>query len=130
MQRFRNSQIYIPTGNYLVLTTRPPADRTLRTRHPFHILPVSPYPVMTAFFLFFWLLPQVFYLHSLPFPILPRATLIHLSFVGLFLTVMRWFYAIIQESGEGYHTRKVQHGLRMGMLLFIVSEVMFFFAFF
>jgi len=43
---------------------------------------------------------------------------------------MVWFSAIVLESGQGYHTKKVQEGLRMGMLLFILSEVMLFFAFF
>jgi heme/copper-type cytochrome/quinol oxidase subunit 3 len=34
------------------------------------------------------------------------------------------------ESLNGHHTRKVQAGLRMGFILFIVSEVMFFFSIF
>jgi heme/copper-type cytochrome/quinol oxidase subunit 3 len=37
---------------------------------------------------------------------------------------------VIKESSQGFHTHKVQQGLRLGMLLFIASEVMFFFAFF
>ena len=42
-----------------------------------------------------------------------------------------WWRDIVREgSFEGQHTGAVQEGLRMGMLLFIVSEVMFFFAFF
>jgi len=36
----------------------------------------------------------------------------------------------VQEAAFGFHTRKVQEGLRFGMLLFILSEVMLFFAFF
>jgi cytochrome c oxidase subunit 3 len=43
---------------------------------------------------------------------------------------MSWFISIIKESSQGFHTTKVQKGLRMGMLLFILSEVMLFFAFF
>jgi len=35
-----------------------------------------------------------------------------------------------ESTFEGHHTNIVQLGLRYGMLLFIVSEVMFFFAFF
>lgn len=31
---------------------------------------------------------------------------------------------------EGAHTQRVQIGLKLGMVLFIVSEIMFFFAFF
>jgi heme/copper-type cytochrome/quinol oxidase subunit 3 len=34
------------------------------------------------------------------------------------------------KAFEGQHTKPVEYGLRMGMVLFIVSEGMFFFAFF
>jgi len=45
--------------------------------------------------------------------------------------VGNWFYDIIIEGTfEGKHTLKVQDGLRLGMILFIVSEVMFFVSFF
>jgi cytochrome c oxidase subunit 3 len=53
------------------------------------------------------------------------------SIVLLLWLVYRWFQDIVVESTyEGHHTLKVQQGLRYGMLLFIVSEVMFFFSFF
>lgn len=42
-----------------------------------------------------------------------------------------WWRDVIREATFlGYHTKIVTRGLRMGMILFIVSEVMFFFAFF
>jgi cytochrome c oxidase subunit 3 len=42
-----------------------------------------------------------------------------------------WFYDIILESTfEGHHTLAVQQNIRLGMVLFIISEVMFFFSFF
>ena len=42
-----------------------------------------------------------------------------------------WWRDVIREGqGGDDHTPPVAHGLRMGMVLFIVSEVMFFFAFF
>jgi len=54
--------------------------------------------------------------------------------VGLLLvttTMGLWFRDVVREGTyEGMHTARVQLGLRMGMLLFIISEVMFFFAFF
>lgn len=37
---------------------------------------------------------------------------------------------VVRESQAGYHTAIVQQGLRLGVVLFIVSEIMFFFAFF
>jgi len=48
----------------------------------------------------------------------------------LFMMYVWWRDIIREGTIEGQHTMRVQKGLRMGMLLFIVSEVMFFFAFF
>jgi cytochrome c oxidase subunit 3 len=48
-----------------------------------------------------------------------------------FVTIISWFNDIVIESTfQGYHTQKVQKGLKFGMILFIISEIMFFFAFF
>ncbi|KAL2457106.1 Cytochrome [Forsythia ovata] len=42
-----------------------------------------------------------------------------------------WWRDVLRESTlEGHHTKVVQLGPRYGFILFIVSEVMFFFAFF
>jgi hypothetical protein len=38
--------------------------------------------------------------------------------------------ALRESTFEGHHTFKVQQGVRLGMCLFIASEVMFFFSFF
>lgn len=102
----------------------------VKQSHPFHILSYSPFPILVAVFLLGWLGPQVCYLHGMDLGGLPRADIIHASFLGLFLTAMSWFISIVKESSQGYHTHKVQTGLRSGMILFILSEVMFFFAFF
>lgn len=98
-------------------------------KHPFHILGPSPFPLRTGFFLFLWLVPQVFARHGW-YGELYRADLIHASLLGLYCNTISWFFAILKESRQGYHTKRVQNGLRLGRLLFIVSEVRFFFAFF
>jgi len=42
-----------------------------------------------------------------------------------------WWRDVVREATYlGHHTKMVQLGLRYGMILFIVSEVMFFVAFF
>ena len=41
-----------------------------------------------------------------------------------------WNDVVCEGLFEGHHTNIVQEGLKMGMVLFIVSEIMFFFAFF
>jgi len=49
----------------------------------------------------------------------------------LLLSIIFWFHDIILEATkERHHTKRVQLGLRYGMLLIIVSEIMFFFGFF
>ena len=45
-------------------------------------------------------------------------------------SVFGWWSDVIKESRQGDHKPVVQLGLRYGMLFFIASEVMFFFAFF
>ena len=54
-----------------------------------------------------------------------------LGFVLVFLTMVGWWLDVVREAVfEGQHTKEVQRGLRQGMILFIVSEAMFFFSFF
>jgi cytochrome c oxidase subunit 3 len=53
------------------------------------------------------------------------------GFVLLLVTFFGWWRDVVRESQQGeHHTDVVTHGLRVGFLLFIASEVMFFFAFF
>lgn len=98
-------------------------------QHPFHILGPSPLPMLTGLFSFIWLVPQVFTRHGYETS-LPQADIMHGAILGLFATIRSWFFEILAESGQGYHTKRVQAGLRLGRLLFIASEVRFFFAFF
>jgi len=44
---------------------------------------------------------------------------------------MQWWRDVIREAlFEGAHTQKVQKGLKLGFILFVVSEIMLFFSFF
>jgi cytochrome c oxidase subunit 3 len=57
--------------------------------------------------------------------------LLTLSGILLVAVAYRWWADVVREGTyQGLHTNAVQTGLRYGMLLFIVSEVMFFLAFF
>lgn len=58
-------------------------------------------------------------------------TLFLTGFTTTIFVMYTWWKDIVREGTyEGQHTKQVQQGLRWGMILFIVSEVMFFFAFF
>jgi len=96
-------------------------------RHAFHLVDPSPWPIIAALSAFMVTFGGALYLHGYSGG----------SFLwrfGLFMVVFMmytWWRDIIREGTfEGQHTGAVQKGLRIGMLLFIVSEVMFFFAFF
>jgi len=52
------------------------------------------------------------------------------SAVFLILTSFLWWKDFSRESILGYHTHKLEVSLRVGMLLFILSEVFFFLSFF
>ena len=53
------------------------------------------------------------------------------ALIHLICVTIAWWSDVIDESTfQGCHTKKVQEGLRLGMCLFIASEVMFFFSFF
>lgn len=115
------------TNNYIIDPKKVVFERQ---KHSFHILGPSPYPHLVGVFLLFFLTPLTFYMHGIETPFISTHLAMHLGFLGLFWIVMNWFMAILVESGQGYHTKKVQSGLRLGMMLFILSEVMLFFAFF
>jgi cytochrome c oxidase subunit 3 len=59
------------------------------------------------------------------------ATLLSLGLIFLLYTMFVWWWDVLCESTlVGHHTKAVQLGPRYGSILFIVSEVMFLFAFF
>ena len=95
--------------------------------HPFHIVDPSPWPLVVAFSAFFTLFGMVLYMHSFSLGF----QLLALGFLATVINSSFWWRDIVREGTfEGAHSVQVQHGLRFGMILFIVSEVMLFFAFF
>ncbi len=98
-----------------------------KPQHPFHLVDPSPWPILTAFSLFFLTLGAVFLMHGHPMSK-------YISIFGALSVTFcsyHWWKDVIDEGRIGHHhTEKVRMGLRIGMSLFILSEVMFFFGFF
>ena len=96
-------------------------------KHPCHLVDPSPWPLVASIGAFAMTSGGVLYMHK-------YAGGSRLFLTGFFITLyvmFTWWRDIVREGTfEGQHTIDVQKGLRMGMILFIVSEVMFFFAFF
>lgn len=95
--------------------------------HPFHVLNASPWPIFAGFSSFVLTFGLVMYMHAFNY----GEFFFKSGILCLVLTLSWWWRDVIRESTfQGYHTTAVQRGLKIGMILFITSEVMFFFGFF
>jgi cytochrome c oxidase subunit 3 len=96
-------------------------------RHFFHILDVSPWPLLGSFAAFSLAIGGVMFFHNYA----GGGLLLLLGFFNVLLVMFGWWRDVVRESTfNGFHTFQVKRGLRLGVVLFILSEVMFFFAFF
>lgn len=94
---------------------------------PFHLVSVSPWPFIGSIAVFGTTTSGVMYMHRFA----SSSLLLITSFVLILVVMFVWFKDVVREATyQGEHTKRVQKGLRYGVILFIVSEVMFFFAFF
>jgi len=95
--------------------------------HPYHLVDPSPWPIVGAFSALFLTTGGVMYMHSYQ----SGGFVLGLGLLMLIYTMFVWWRDVIREATfEGHHTQAVQTSMRYGMALFIISEVMFFFAFF
>ncbi len=93
--------------------------------HPFHMVNPSKWPLVGSIAAITTAIGAIMYMHGAPLVAVAP------GFLLLLITFWGWCRDVVIESNDGVsHTTPVKHGLRMGMVLFIASEVMFFFAFF
>nr|YP_009131064.1 cytochrome c oxidase subunit 3 [Asparagopsis taxiformis]AHX02400.1 cytochrome c oxidase subunit 3 [Asparagopsis taxiformis] len=96
-------------------------------RHPFHLVDPSPWPFVASLAAFSSVIGGVMYMHAYK----EGSFILLIGFFSLLFSMFVWWRDVIRESTfEGHHTGIVQQGLRYGMILFIISEILFFFAFF
>nr|YP_002889401.1 cytochrome c oxidase subunit III [Orussus occidentalis]ACJ69699.1 cytochrome c oxidase subunit III [Orussus occidentalis] len=93
--------------------------------HPFHLVSFSPWPIMVSINIMnlaisaSWLFTMN---NWSPFMI---------SLTSLMISIFQWWRDVIRESSfQGFHSTWVHKGLKVGMILFIISEIMFFISFF
>nr|APU89534.1 cytochrome oxidase subunit 3 [Porcellio dilatatus dilatatus] len=95
------------------------------TFHPFHLVNPSPWPLTSSIGAFLLTSGLVKWFHFF------SMDLFLVGVLSIILSMVQWWRDIVRESTfQGLHTLKVQKGLQWGMILFIVSEVLFFFSFF
>ena len=96
-------------------------------RHAFHLVDSSIMPLLSSFSCLITTLGAVLYFHGF----LAGFKIQIFGVFSILVCMVFWWRDVVREGTlEGRHTNIVQLGLRYGMILFIVSEIMFFFAFF
>lgn len=94
-------------------------------KHPYHLVDPSPWPILASFAALVLAVGAIFYM---------KGGTAFVMIAGLLLTLYSmyvWWRDVIKEAQEDKaHTPTVQFGLKLGIFLFIVSELMFFVAWF
>jgi cytochrome c oxidase subunit 3 len=97
-----------------------------KKNHPYHIVDPGPWPIATSFTLLFVALSAIALMKEVPhsiWAVIIANTLLLYCMAG-------WWRDVITEGLQMHHTAKVRQSIKIGVILFIVSEVMFFAAFF
>nr|QNV12179.1 cytochrome c oxidase subunit III [Ammophila sabulosa] len=93
--------------------------------HPFHMVQQSPWPILTSMSILNLAISTILWFHY------KNYLMLLISLMSLMMCLMLWWRDVIRESTfQGCHTLMVQKNIRMGMMLFIVSEAFFFLSFF
>jgi len=96
-------------------------------KHPYHLVNPSPWPLSVAIAVLGLTIGGVMFFHSFSKGI----TILGSSFILIIILTGFWWRDLIREATYlKNHTKAVLTGLRLGFILFIVSEIMFFFSFF
>lgn len=93
--------------------------------HAYHLVDISPWPLTGSIRAIILTTGLVKWFHQY------NINLLIIGLVATALTIIQWWRDITREGTyQGLHTAKVVIGLRWGIILFITSEVLFFFSFF
>lgn len=93
--------------------------------HPFHLVSIRPWPILGSLSVFNLTFSSADWMWGNSF--LP----VIISIISIFIIKIQWWRDVTRESFlKGEHTKEVIKGLEIGMILFIISEIFFFFSFF
>ena len=95
--------------------------------HPYHIVELSPWPILTCLALLCITTSTVAFMHNAAFA-LPA---VFVSAIFLISCTVLWWRDVLREAiVEKQHNDVVRKGFKLGFILFIISEVAFFGVFF
>ena len=95
--------------------------------HPYHLVDLSPWPILTSIALINIAISAVIWFHGYNH----GGMLLLIGFLSTLFVIILWFRDVTGEGTFiGHHTFKVQEGLNLGFVIFVVSEVFFFISIF
>jgi cytochrome c oxidase subunit 3 len=111
------------------------ADGHAKPQHDYHLVDPSPWPIAGAFAALATAIGAIMWMaQHKGSPIYGQTwggTLFFAGFAAILAVMYAWWSDVVREAEtEGHHTPVVQLHHRYGMILFILSEVMFFVAWF
>ena len=93
--------------------------------HAYHLVDIRPWPLTGSIRAIILMTGLVKWFHQF------NINLLVLGVLATLLTIIQWWRDLTREGTyQGLHTKRVVIGLRWGIILFIASEVLFFFSFF
>lgn len=98
---------------------------TTHLNHPYHLVEKRPWPITASLRAILITTGLVKWFHEF------NPDLFFIGLTAVLVTSAQWWRDVVREASlQGYHTIKVTNGMRWGIILFIVSEILFFFSFF
>nr|YP_010849298.1 cytochrome c oxidase subunit III [Krisna nigromarginata]WGG89438.1 cytochrome c oxidase subunit 3 [Krisna nigromarginata] len=93
--------------------------------HPFHLVNISPWPILSSIGLMTTMIGTLIFMKSMTMMLMIMGNTI------LIMCMYQWWRDTTRESTfQGFHTKKVVMMMKWGMVLFITSELFFFYHFF
>nr|UZT67482.1 cytochrome c oxidase subunit 3 [Endecameris sp. ZJUH 20220006] len=93
--------------------------------HPYHLVTLSPWPMITSFSVMIMMLSTILMFNY------KKIYLMLIGMLMIYLCSYQWWRDITRESTfQGMHTLIVMKSIKLSMILFILSELLFFISFF
>jgi len=95
------------------------------TRLPYYLVELRPWPLLSAIRSLFMAIGLINWLHY------SNIYLIFIRILIIIICIFQWWRDLVREATYiGKHTSYTQYNLQLGIILFIIREICFFFAFF
>lgn len=92
---------------------------------PFHLVTYRPWPILTSFRIIVLLIGIINWFNNF------TINLFIFGFILVIFCIFQWWRDVIRErTFQGFHTNNVVIGLKLGIILFIISEIFFFISIF